>query len=130
MNSDVKEEAIQFSREDVATQVAARASLRRGLITITAILVGCLAIAFFAFPRLGLSNNLLSLSVIAAPVLALLAIRQLQWSVLASHQLRCPSCRHLLVTERRWWNSPNAYCRSCGKLALLPVAALKRAAAT
>lgn len=129
MSRAVKEEPIQFGREDVVSQIAARASLLRGLMAVAACLVACLAVAFFVLSRLGLSE-LWPLAVFGLPFLALLAIRQLQWSVLASHQLRCPSCRHLLATERRWWNSPNEFCRSCGKLALLPVSELKRAAAT
>ena len=126
----MEEDIIQFSREDATTQLAARASLLRGLAAIAAFVVGFLAVAFVTLPRLGLSTDLFVLAAIGAPFPALLAIRQLQWSVLASHHLRCPSCRHLLANERRWWNSPDSFCKSCGKLALLPVEALKRAAAT
>lgn len=124
----MKEEPIEFSREDVAAQIAVRSSLRRGLIVIAACLAGYLAIALLVLPRLGV--HFWPLTVFVALLLALFAMRQLQWSALASHQLRCPSCRHLLATERRWWNSPDAFCRSCGKQALLSVSALKRAAAT
>ena len=130
MSGNVDQEPIQFSREFVVAQLAARASLRRGMAVVLSCLVVCVAAEFFVLPRLELSDNLWAVAVLFPPAFVLLAIRQLQWSVLASHQLRCPSCRHLLATERRWWNSPNSFCKACGKLALLPVAALNRAAAT
>jgi len=122
-------EPIQFSREIVAAQLAMRASLRRGSAAIALFLVAW-ALALLALSQLSLSDSLWLVAFFVPLSLAFLAVRQLQWSVLSSHQLRCPSCRHLLVAERRWWNSPGSFCKACGKLAILPVWALKRAAAT
>jgi hypothetical protein len=130
VNRAADQEPIQFDREAVVAQLAARASLRRGLGIIVSWVAIYFLIAFFVLPRLGLPDRLWVFVTFVPPVLAFLAIRQLQWSILASHQLRCPSCRHLLATERRWWNSPGSFCKACGKLAILPVEALKRAADT
>ena len=130
MNSNISQEPLQFSREVVIAQLSTRASLTHGLKFIIAGLVACMLVVTFALPHLRLSDDLWILAVVAPPILSILAIRNLQWSVLESHQLRCPHCRHLLATERRWWNSPRSFCKACGKLAILPVRILKQASAT
>jgi hypothetical protein len=124
------EEPIHFSREVVIAQLAARASLRRGCAAIAAFLVFFWLIAYLIAKELWLPDYLWFVAILLPPVIALIAMRQLQWNVLFSHDLRCPSCRHLLASERRWWNSPGQFCKSCGKLAILPNQALNQAAAT
>ena len=126
----MSEEQIQFSREIVVAQLAARAELRRALAVVGIVLAVYVTVALFVLPQLKLSDEQWLLAILGPPLVTLFALWQIQWRVLASHQLRCPSCRHLLAADRRWWRSPKPFCKACGKLALLPIWALKRAAAT
>jgi hypothetical protein len=126
----VTEEPIYFTREVVVTQLAARTALRRGLATIAVCLAVFWLVTYVAAKYLGLPDYLWAASVFVPLIVTLFALRQLQWSILSSHRLRCPYCQHLLATERRWWNSPGPSCKACGKLALLPNAVLNEAAAT
>ena len=119
---------MQFSAEDLAAQLAARASLRRRLAPVGLIAVAYVVVAWSLVGRFHLTPEERLAVLTGPPLLALFLIRQLQWSVLASHQLRCPGCGHLLASERRWWNSPGAICHACGKLAIIPGRVLKRAA--
>ncbi|WP_132982899.1 hypothetical protein [Thermomonas haemolytica] len=130
MKRDLEQAPVVFSREVVIAQLAARAALRRSLAVIVLSLVGWLAVGFIVLSQLGLPDDLWAALTLGPALLAVPAIRQAQWWVLASHRLRCPSCRHLLAENRHWWKSPTPFCKACGKLALLPVAALERAAAT
>jgi positive regulator of sigma E activity len=130
MRRAVSEEPIQFSREVVVSQLAARSSLRQGLVAIVLCLLVSWLMAYLAATRLGLSDGLWLVAMLLLLAVAFIAARQWQWSVLATQELRCPSCRHLLIAERRWWSSPSPFCKACGKLAILPNRILDQAADT
>ncbi|TZF90716.1 hypothetical protein [Cognatilysobacter lacus] len=103
------EEATQFSRADVAAQLAARACLRRRLapVWVLAIVYRMAAWSFVGHFHLTPEKRLAVLG--GPPLIALFLVRQLQWSVLACHQLRCPACAHLLASDRRWSIRPNGH---------------------
>jgi hypothetical protein len=127
----VEESEIVFTRDVVIAQLAARAALRRSLFIALAALAAYYIAATLAASAFGPIPNWLFFGIFILPLAVfLLIVRQLQWSVLATHQLRCPNCRALLAEHRRFINGPTPFCRSCGHLVLLPISVLKRAAAT
>lgn len=130
VSSDLDKQLMELPREIVLAQRAARASLRRGLAFVLLGLAVLLIISLFVLPALHVADDVILLSAFGAMIAAIFATRQMQWSVLATHQLRCPTCRHLLATDRRWWNSPGPRCSRCGSLAILPAAILDQASAT
>src|SRR6478735_167896 len=124
---DQRNEELQFSREVIKAQINARGYLQRSMAWWALSSLVLISILIWAISYFHLGDWWSLGSLVLVPIALWISIRQLQWHVLAATSLRCPTCNALLSEGRRFYNSPNHFCRSCGNLALLPMSVLDQA---